>query len=270
MSAQLEARCVAVRVEGREVVAPTDLVVHAGEILALVGPNGAGKSTLARAVCGLQPRHGGEIRWGGRPLEELPARARARARAYVPQHGPVPVGVRVRAAVELGRAPHLGFLGRVTERDTAAVDSALHTAGAAHLADRLLHTLSGGELQRVRLAMALAQEAPCIVLDEPTASLDLGAAAQVATLLRVLADRGLAIFMVLHDLSLAAALADRVVVLDRGRPVAAGTPADVLTPGRLMETWGVVAELRNTPGLSTALHVDWLAPALTPDPEETP
>lgn len=259
----LEAAGVRVVIGGATIVEHADLRVEPGRIVAIVGPNGAGKSTLARAVVGLQPRRAGVVEWQGRGLDEWSRRGLARVRAFVPQRAPVPPGLTVRDAVAMGRAPHLGPLSRPTAADIAATDRAIERTGIANLAGRSLATLSGGELQRVRLAVALAQEAPAIVLDEPTASLDLGAAAEMGRLLRRLAFESLGILVVVHDLALAAAIADEVVVLDRGRTVASGPPAQVLTRARLAETWGAVAVL-DVDGGSTSFHVNWFAPETAP------
>lgn len=259
----LQATGVRVTIRGATIVEHADLRVDPGRIVAIVGPNGAGKSTLARAVVGLQGRSGGEVRWQGRPLEDWSRRGLAQVRAFVPQRAPVPPALTVTDAVAMGRAPHLGPLSRPGAADAAAVERAIERTGIGHLAARSLATLSGGELQRVRLAVALAQEAPAIVLDEPTASLDLGAAAEMGRLLRRLAFESLGILVVVHDLALAAAIADEVVVLDRGRTVAAGPPGEVLTRARLAETWGAVAVL-DVDGGSTSFHVNWFAPETVP------
>jgi len=166
----------------------------------------------------------------------------------------------VREAVELGRSPHLAPLQRPARRDRDAVDAALERADVAALAGRQLSTLSGGELQRVQIAVALAQDAPALIADEPTAHLDLGAAAGCARLLRTLADEGLAVVLVVHDLALAASVADRLVVLSDGRTVAAGAPGDVLDDALLEEVWGVDASLDLDPAGRAGLRVNWLGP----------
>ncbi|WP_028062861.1 ABC transporter ATP-binding protein [Solirubrobacter soli] len=254
MTALLEARDVKVRIGDVDILHGADLSVSAGELVAVVGPNGAGKSTLSRAVSGLQRLHGGDVRWSGTPLAELKGRRIAKLRAFVPQRAPVPAGVTVREAVELGRSPHIKPLGRPTRHDRDAVDRALERTAVAEFADRKLTTLSGGELQRVQIAVGLAQEAPVLIADEPTSHLDLGATASVARLLRDLADGGLSVILVVHDLALAAAVADTVVVMAKGRSAATGAPRDVLTPARLSEIWGVDATLDER----GALHVNWL------------
>ncbi len=254
MTALLEARDVHVRAGDVEILHGADLTVHAGELVAVVGPNGAGKSTLSRAVSGLQKPSAGDVRWGGTPLDELRGRKLARLRAFIPQRSPVPGGVTVREAVSLGRSPHIKPLQRPTRGDRDAVERALARTGVAEFADRRLTTLSGGELQRVQIAVGLAQEAPVLIADEPTSHLDLGATAIVARLLRGLADDGLSVILVVHDLALAVAVADTVVVMAQGRSAATGTPRDVLTPDVLSEIWGVDAALDER----GALHVNWL------------
>ncbi|MBO9533916.1 MAG: ABC transporter ATP-binding protein [Solirubrobacteraceae bacterium] len=260
----LKAEGVRVEIAGLEIVEHADLELTAGRILAIVGPNGAGKSTLARALVGLQGAAGGSIAWAGKPLGKWRRRELARTRAFVPQRAPVSAGLTTRDAVAMGRAPHLGALQRPTAKDAAIVERAIARSGVEHLAERSLATLSGGELQRVRLAVALAQETPAIVLDEPTASLDLGAAAEMGRLLHDLAAEGLAVLVVVHDLALAAAIADEVVIVDRGRTVAHGEPADVLTSERLLETWGAAATLDIRRG-ATVFEVDWLASGARPE-----
>jgi iron complex transport system ATP-binding protein len=254
VTALLEARGVQVRIGDVEILHGADLTVRAGELVAVVGPNGAGKSTLSRAVSGLQKLAAGDVRWSGTPLDELRGRRIARRRAFIPQRAPVPAGVTVREAVELGRSPHIKPLGRPTRHDRDAVERALERTNTHAFAERKLTTLSGGELQRVQIAVGLAQEAPVLIADEPTSHLDLGATAGVARLLRGLADDGLSVLLVVHDLALAAAIADTVVVMAKGRSAATGAPREVLTPDRLSEIWGVDASF----DARGALHVNWL------------
>jgi len=234
-----------------------NLSAQAGRLVTIVGPNGAGKSTLVRVAAGLQRPHQGSVRWNGTDAGRLRGRALALARAFVPQRIAVPAGVRVADAVAIGRAPHLRALQAPRRHDRAAVEHALVRAGVAGMRERLLSTLSGGELQRVQIAVALAQEAPALIADEPTAHLDLGASAEIARLLRGLADDGLAVVVVVHDLALAAAIADEVIVMSDGETVACGPAADVLDPARVAEVWGVDAEL-DVSGARTALRVSWL------------
>ncbi|UUY04221.1 ABC transporter ATP-binding protein [Svornostia abyssi] len=254
----LEARDVRVTIGGTPILHGADLSASAGELVAVVGPNGAGKSTLARAAAGLQSIAGGTVTWNGEDVKRLRGRALARTRAFVPQRARVPDGVTVLEAVRIGRSPHVRPLQRLVAADHEAVDRAMERAGVAAFAGRQLATLSGGELQRVQIAVGLAQETPVLIADEPTSALDLGATAGLARLLRDLVEHhGMAVVLVVHDLALAAAVADTVVVVSEGRTVATGPPADVLTSERLAEVWHVDAALDATGG-RTALHVDWL------------
>ena len=269
MSALLDARDVRVQIGGAKILHAADLTLAAGELVAVVGPNGAGKSTLARAVAGLQKLAGGTVEWSGSDVRKVRARQLARMRAFVPQRPRVPAGVSVRDAVRIGRAPHVGPLQRMTRADHAVVAQALERTNTAPFAERQLITLSGGELQRVQIAVALAQETPALIADEPTAHLDLGATADLARLLRGLAHDGLAVLLIVHDLALAAAVADRVVVMAHGRTVAAGPPQEVLAQERIAEVWGVDAALETDPAGRTALHVGWLGGPAPPQVNPT-
>lgn len=257
----LEAEDVRVEIGGVRILHGAFASVEAGRLVAIVGPNGAGKSTFARACAGIQRTCGGRIRLAGQDVATLRGRRLARLRAFVPQRPRVPEGITVAEAVRIGRSPHLRPLARATRRDRAAVEMALERTGTTRFAHRRLTTLSGGELQRVQIAVALAQEAPVLLADEPTSQLDLGATVSVARLLRDLAQEGLAVLLVVHDLALAAALADEVVVMSEGRTVAAGEPREVLVPERLREVWKVDARLDVDADGHTALRVDWLGAA---------
>jgi iron complex transport system ATP-binding protein len=223
----------------------------------VVGPNGAGKSTLVRAVSGLQRMAAGSARWQGREVGAMRGRELARLRAFVPQRMPVPAGVTVREAVTIGRSARLRPLRRLTREDHGGIERAMERARVTRFAERALTTLSGGELQRVQIAIGLAQEAPVLIADEPTSQLDLGATVGVASLLRDLVGEGLSVLLVVHDLALAAAIADTVVVISEGRTVATGTADEVLSHERLAEVWGADARLSAHEG-RTALHVAWL------------
>ena len=247
---------------GNDILRGADLHVPAGRLVAIVGPNGAGKSTLVRVAAGLQKPDTGSVRWDGVDIRKLGPKRLAKMRAFVPQRGNVPTGVTVREVVELGRAPHLGPLRRPTRADHEAVDRALERTRTTELEERRLSTLSGGELQKVQIAIALAQDAPALMADEPTSSLDLGASSSIVRLLRRLAhEDSLTVIVVVHDLALAAAIADEVVVVSEGMTVASGAPGEVLTPDRLAEVWNVEADIEHSDTGRTALHVNWLAAA---------
>lgn len=212
-----------------EAVRGISLSVAPGRLLAVVGPNGAGKTTLLRILAGaLAPQHG-EVRLDDRPLGSLGDSERARAMAVVPQAESSPFPVTVREMVGMGRYPHLGPWERTGPADRAAVDRALDRCAVAAFAGRDIGQLSGGERQRARIARALAQEAPILLLDEPTAGLDLRYRMELFHLLRELRDDGLAVLVITHELNLAARFADRLLLLDRGRARARGTPAEVVS-----------------------------------------
>jgi len=210
-----------------------------GELVGLVGPNGAGKSTLVRLVAGLSAPASGTVRLAGLDPATAPRRAVAQVAALVPQEPHVTWPFTVREAVMMGRAPRQGLLALPSRFDVGAVDGALQACDLVHLASRRLDALSGGERRRVFFARALAQEPRVLLLDEPTAFLDLAHQVAAMHLAVVAARAGLCVVAVLHDLNLAAASCDRLVVLSRGRVVAEGAPADVLTAERVREVWGV-------------------------------
>jgi iron complex transport system ATP-binding protein len=225
----IELQCVTVVLGGRPVVDGIDALVAEGEWLALIGPNGAGKTTLLRAIARLVP-FSGRIALGARSVREMPRVELARLIAVVPQEPSTPPWMTVGEYVLLGRTPHLGPLAKEGRRDREAAARALARLDLLGYEPRRLGTLSGGEKQRVVVARALAQEARIVLLDEPTAALDIGHQQQAFDLLDTLrAESGLTLVAAMHDLTLAAQYADRMVLLDGGRVVADGAPPDVLT-----------------------------------------
>jgi iron complex transport system ATP-binding protein len=226
VSAVLESRGVGYRAGPRWLVSGVSLAVGAGEVLAVVGPNGAGKSTLLGLLAGDLRPSAGEVRLGGRNLRSYRAPELARLRAVLPQSNVLQFSFTARQVVELGRAP---WSKKPTAEDERAVSAAMAATEVSCLAARSYLSLSGGEAARVCLARVVAQETLVVLLDEPTASLDLRHQEVSMSLARRLADAGRAVVAVLHDLNLAAAHADRVAVMAEGRLAAAGTPADVLT-----------------------------------------
>jgi iron complex transport system ATP-binding protein len=202
--------------------------VARGEWLGLIGPNGAGKTTILRAVAGLVS-FTGAIELDGRPLTASSRREIARRVAVVPQKPETPAALTVAEYVLLGRTPHIGYLATESRRDESAAAAALERLALTDFADRTLDSLSGGELQRVVLARAVAQDASTLLLDEPTSALDLGRQQQVLELVDDLREEGdLTIVAAMHDLTLAAQYADRLLLLDGGRIVAEGSAGDVL------------------------------------------
>ena len=216
-----------------------DLDVGAGEVVGLVGPNGGGKTTLLRAITRGVAAQAGQVLIDGEDATRLSARDLARKVAVVPQNPTLPVGFLAREIVVMGRTPYLRFLEQESPNDYRKADEALEALGAEDLARRRVEELSGGERQNVVLARALAQETPVLLLDEPTANLDIGHQMLIAKLLRRLAhDKGVAVLAALHDLTLASLYCDRLVLLAAGSIVAEDVPGAVLTRENLRCAYG--------------------------------
>ena len=209
-----------------------------GEFVAVVGPNGAGKSTLVKAISGVLPVEG-QVRLGDRPLGQLSPRDLATLVSVVPQDTGVPFPYTVLEVVLMGRAPHLGALGVEGPDDLRLAREALERTGITNLEARSVTKLSGGERQRVALARALAQDTPVLLLDEPTAHLDLAHQVHALEIAGELHRQGKTVVAVLHDLNLAAWYCPRVILLAGGRVVADGAPTDVFTEDRLAEVYGL-------------------------------
>jgi iron complex transport system ATP-binding protein len=216
-----------------EVFRDVSLSVPEGQFLALVGPNGAGKTTLLRTCNGLVRPTTGRVTIGGEDVTALSARELGRRVATVPQETSLGFDFDVAEVVMMGRTPHRSRVGSADEDDERAVADALERTETARFGDRPVGSLSGGERQRVRLAQALAQDTPVLLLDEPTASLDVNHQLETLSLARSLADAGRTVVAAIHDLDLSARFCDAVVLLADGRLVAHGPPADVLTADRL-------------------------------------
>jgi len=213
-----------------------------GSLTGIVGPNGAGKSTLARAILALVPATG-EVRIDGVEAAAMPRTELARRIAYVPQGQMLHWPLTVERLVGLGRLPHLAPMSRIADADTAAIERAMARADVLTLRNRIATELSGGERARVLFARALAVEAPALIADEPLASLDPGHQIDVMELMRSEADAGALVIAVLHDLTLAARYCDRLLLIDEGRIVADGSPAEVLTAERLRAVYGIDARV---------------------------
>ncbi|HEX5825510.1 MAG TPA: ABC transporter ATP-binding protein, partial [Candidatus Limnocylindrales bacterium] len=225
---------------GRPVILDVDLMIASGERVALIGPNGAGKSTLLRVMTGLVRPVAGDVRLDGRPIETLDRSTVARHLAVVPQQVSLPFATRVEEVVALGRLPHEDPIRGARPADRAAVAAAIERVGLGHLLGRDARELSLGERQLVLLALAVAQAAPVLLLDEPTVHLDLRHQVGAMELLTDLNERdGTAIVAVLHDLGLASLFFPRLVLIDRGRIVADGSPTEVLSDERIREVFGV-------------------------------
>lgn len=245
----------ALEVEGRTVrygdrtaVRSVSLGVRAGEVVGLAGPNGSGKSSLIRSIATTVPNASGDVRVRGRSLQGLTPLERAREVAWMPQEEPPGDNVPLEDYVAYGRYAYGSRWHASAAEDRAAVAAVLREVDLDAFASRGVRELSGGERQRARLARALAQDAPVVLLDEPTAHLDVSHQLDVLEHVRDHARRhGRAVLMAIHDLNLAARFADRVVVLSRGHLRTAGPPQEVLSSDLLAEVWGVTAEMRRDP-----------------------
>jgi iron complex transport system ATP-binding protein len=244
---------VSVSYDGRPVVRDLDLKVASGEWVSLIGPNGAGKTTVLRAVACLVPFQG-DIRVGGRAVSELGSRDLARGIAMLVQEPQMPAGMTVSQYVLLGRSPHLGYLAKESSHDRRVVSDTLRRLALVDLAARPLEHLSGGERQRAAIARALAQEAPVLLIDEPTTSLDVGRQQFVLELIDELRkEQGLTVIAAMHELTLAGQYADRLALLVNGRLVATGPAATVLTEPAISEHYGAEVRVIALNGSGTAV-----------------
>ena len=233
---------------GRAVLRDLSVEIPAGAVTAILGPNGSGKTTLLRLLLGVLRPQAGEIRLAGRPLHTYSRRERGRLIGLVPQDEYIPFNFSALEYVLLGRAPYLHPLQMPGEADRRAALDALERVGLRDLADRPLPTLSGGERQLITVARALAQQPRILLLDEPTAHLDLGNQGRLLTIIGELAGQGTALVLTTHDPNLAAALADHTILLRRGQVLAAGPPAATLTAELLSATYGAPVQVLSLNG----------------------
>jgi len=240
--------------DGADVLSDVTVRLSPGDFTAVAGPNGSGKSTLIRAMSRvLRPRLGQAL-LEGRDLYALPARESARSIAVLPQESTLEFEFSCEEVVMMGRAPHLGRFETESERDRAVVRGAMERTGTWELRSRAVLELSGGERQRVLLARAFAQEPKVLLLDEPTAHLDIAFQVQILRLVRELRDeKKTAVLASLHDLNLAAAYADRIVLLSKGKIAAAGTPKEVLVEQILRPVFGADVMVRSHPDTGAPL-----------------
>lgn len=237
---RLSVRSLMFRRGGRPILDSIDLSIESGCITAVLGPNGAGKSTLLGCIAGLLEPSGGQVDLDDRSIATLPARQRARHIAFLPQTPEIAWPIDVTTLVGLGRIP---FAGIASDADNdAAVSLAMHSTDVADWAKRIATTLSGGERARTQLARILAGESDWILADEPFTGLDPAHQFEAADLLRAFAARGGGVALTIHDLTLAARIADRIVILHHGRVVADDTPEAALTPATLRNVYGIEAE----------------------------
>lgn len=225
-----------------------NLDLHAGEFVGLIGANGAGKTTLLKVISGLWPGATGEINLIDRPLSTYSTREIAQIVAHVPQSIHVDFAFSARDVVLMGRSPHLRRFDLESAHDRTIAERAMQITQTTHLTDRLIHTLSGGEQQRIVIARALTQEPRILLLDEPTSNLDIKHQMGVLRMVESLAQESqLGVIAAIHDLGMAARFCTRLVMLTRGRVAADGTPEEVLTPERLAQVFEIDAHIYRDP-----------------------
>jgi len=240
----------------KTVVQNFDLSIQEGTIVGLIGPNGSGKTTVLRALAGLLIPQRGDIHINAKNLRGISKQKRARTMGWVPQRESFAWSLKVEDIVSLGRAPHRGWLLPFSEHDRHVIQQALASAELSEFASRPVDELSGGEFQRVLIARALAQEPKILLLDEPTANLDIHHQIQVLDLVQELVRKEkMTAIIAIHDLSLAARYCDQLTLLDHGKTRCAGSPEQVLTPANLSAVFGVDAHLYRDPHGYWALSI---------------
>jgi iron complex transport system ATP-binding protein len=249
MAAQLDVQDLGFAYRDQPVLDHVSFVLNPGEVVGLVGPNGSGKSTLLRLLLGILPAQRGRILLDGKPLHSLSRKTIARHAAFVPQDTAIDVAFTTRDIVAMGRNPYLGRFQAETSDDHAAIERALAATATQHLTARCVQELSGGERQRVMLARALAQQAPLLLLDEPTANLDVAHQLDMLTQVQSVVRDNRSALLALHDLTLAARFCDRVLMLGNGRLVAQGKPETVITEEHLATYFHIRAKVRWEPDI---------------------
>lgn len=233
------------------IIADVDLYIRAGEVTVLIGPNGCGKSTLLKAIARIVKPRLGTIAVGGKDVGRTPAKEMGRTVAYLPQSPVVPNSITVEQLVGYGRAPHQSILGFRSARDIELVDKAIAITGLEELRSKPVSELSGGQRQRAFIAMAVAQDTPYVMLDEPTTFLDIRYQFDTLDLVRQLHAAGRTSILVLHDIAQAARYGDRLVVMNAGRVVAEGAPADVVTPQMIRDVYQLECDVYPDPVTGT-------------------
>lgn len=232
----------------KQVLHEINLTLSRGEVLGVIGPNGSGKTTLIRCLSGVLKPSNGSVTLANKDLQEFGDQERARNIAVVPQAAQLPPSFTILETVSLGRTPHLSWLGRMSGHDLEIVQRAMHSCEIDQLNDRPISELSGGEQQRVLLARSLAQDCPVLLLDEPTAHLDLHHQVSLLSLVRRMAkEQNLGVLIAIHDLNLASLYADRLVLLTDGRIRATGKPSEVLTTETLQNAYQVPLQVHTNP-----------------------
>lgn len=227
-------------VPGKILLQPLTIAIPPRRIIGLIGHNGSGKSTLLKILARQHPASDGTVLFEGKRLSTWGGREFARKLAYLPQQTPAASGTLVKELVALGRYPWHGALGRFSKVDREKVDEAMTLTNVTGMADRLVDTLSGGERQRVWLAMLVAQDAECLLLDEPISALDVAHQIEMLSLAQRLSHfKGLGVVVVLHDVNMAARFCDEIIALHTGRPIARGTPPEIMMPHVLKNIYDI-------------------------------
>ncbi|MBE9474782.1 MAG: ABC transporter ATP-binding protein [Chloroflexi bacterium] len=240
----LSIRSVSVNYGEIEILHELSLTVEGGQVVSLIGPNGAGKTTLIRAISGVLPLRSGSVQVDEQDLATISITERARLLAVVPQARRLPPEYSVQQAVLMGRTPYLGWLGNPSKKDYEKARWAIDRTQISDFTERRVDELSGGEQQLVLVARALAQDSPVVLLDEPTAHLDLRHQAIILDLVHSLArEHGLAVLMSLHDLNLVSLYSDRIALLSDGQILAFGSPQEVLIPQYLSDVYQVSLDI---------------------------
>lgn len=243
-----ELQDVTLTLQGKTLLHPLTLTLPAKRTVGLIGHNGSGKSTLLKILARLHNPTGGNVSFCGKSLSEWGNREFARGLAYLPQNTPPASGMLVRELVALGRYPWHGALGRFSPADQKKVDEAVELTDIGPFLDRLVDTLSGGERQRVWLAMLVAQDAHCLLLDEPISALDVAHQIEVLSLVQRLShEKGLGVIVVLHDVNMAARFCDDIVALHSGKLITRGSPDTIMSSDALQKIYGVSMDVITHP-----------------------
>jgi iron complex transport system ATP-binding protein len=258
-AATIEARDLQVEVEATRLLDGVSISGRSGEVVGLIGPNGAGKTTLLRVLAGLMQGSAGSTALSGDDLKRMRVSEVAKKVGHVPQVSPDTHAFVTREIVMMGRYPHMGRFGIERDDDHVVVAAAMDATEISGFADRAVHSLSGGERQRVFIARAYAQQPQVLLLDEPTANLDIRHQMRTMTLIRSIADRGVSVIAAVHDLGLAARYCDRLELLDHGRIVSEGAPENVLTPEHIESVYKVRAEVHRDP-FTNSLAISFVEP----------
>ena len=245
------------------VLSGVDLEIGKGSLVGIGGPNGVGKSTLMKLIAGVIAPQRGSVRVDGNDMSKLSAKSRAQLVAVVPQTPELPAGARALEVVLMGRNPHLGLLSWETEDDLSIAIDTMRMTDTDEYLDRPVDRLSGGERQRVAIAMALAQRTPVMLLDEPTANLDLAYQPAIMQMLVDMTALGKTVVTAVHDLTLAAQFCDKIALMSGGRFVAVGTPTEVLTANRIRDVYGAEVRVIDHPETGRPIVVNSLRPPQT-------